>query len=81
MSGKCLADYPEPLRRRAVQGRVVVRVVIAADGTPGAASVAAGSGSGQLDRLALEAVRVCRHFPQAADAYVADIPYTFQLTD
>jgi len=81
MSGKCLADYPEPLRRRAVEGKVMIRVAIAADGAPGTASVIASSGSAELDRLALEAVRVCRYFPKANEAYVADVPYNFRLTD
>jgi TonB family protein len=80
MSGQCLADYPDRLKRRAVQGTVMIRVHISADGMPGAASVVAnGGGSDELGRLALAAVQACRRFPKATEAYVADVPYRFVL--
>ncbi len=59
----------------------MIRVHIAADGAPETASVVTSSGSEDLDRLALAAVRACHSLPKASAAYDADIPYHFILTN
>ncbi len=81
MSSSCPGVYPPAALRRGLQGRVLVRAQVAADGTPGEVAVATSSGFAQLDRAAVAAVQGCRHLPRAATAYVADIPYVFTVTN
>ena len=59
--------YPAQALRRGEQGTVLVRAEIGPDGVPTSVSLAAGSGSRQLDRAALDAVRRWRFSP-ATDA-------------
>jgi len=55
--------YPPMSRRMGEQGRVVVRVLIGADGVPQQAEVHQSSGHGRLDRAAAEAVMRWRYVP------------------
>ena len=55
--------YPAMSRRMGEQGRVVMRVLIGADGVPQQAEVQQSSGHGRLDRAAAEAVMRWRYVP------------------
>jgi protein TonB len=82
MSGKCPGSYPAAALRRGVQGRVVLRIRVAPDGTPTDVRVLSSSHSDLLDNAAADAVRNCHHFPIASQAgqrvaYDVDAPYTF----
>ena len=55
--------YPPISKRLGEQGRVVVRVLIGADGVPQKAELKRSSGFDRLDRSALEYVMKCRYVP------------------
>ena len=55
--------YPPISKRLGEQGRVVVRVLIGADGAPLQAELKHSSGFDRLDRSALEYVMKCRYVP------------------
>lgn len=76
-------SYPPAARRRGIEGKVIVRAEIQADGTCSRAELKQGSGHGLLDQAALDAVRKWRFIParkgsQAVAAWV-DVPITFKL--
>jgi len=84
-AGNPLPRYPLAARRRGLEGRVVVRVFVAADGRPASFSVHSGSTHPILDDAAIEALRRWRFEPaRRAGVPVAawvDVPITFRLTD
>ena len=55
--------YPAMSKRMGEQGRVVMRVLIGADGVPQQAEVLQSSGHGRLDRAAADAVMRWRYVP------------------
>lgn len=55
--------YPSLSRRLGEQGRVTLRVLVQADGTPGDIQVATSSGFERLDKAAVDAVRRWRFVP------------------
>jgi protein TonB len=55
--------YPAISKRLGEQGKVVVRVLIGADGAPQRAEVKRSSGYDRLDRSAVEYVMACRYVP------------------
>ena len=55
--------YPAMSKRMGEQGRVVMRVLIGADGVPQQAEVQQSSGHGRLDRAAADAVMRWRYVP------------------
>jgi protein TonB len=55
--------YPPISKRLGEQGKVVVRVLIGADGSPQQAELERSSGFDRLDRSALEYVMRCRYVP------------------
>lgn len=59
--------YPAAALRRGESGTVMVRAEIRPDGTPDVVTVARSSGSRQLDRAALDAVRRWRFRPAQQD--------------
>ena len=75
-------DYPPTALRRGEGGTVVVRVEVGADGVPGEVGFARRSGSRELDRAALAAVRDWRFRPATRDgrevASVVEQPVEFQ---
>ncbi|HET9018557.1 MAG TPA: TonB family protein [Acetobacteraceae bacterium] len=85
MAERCPPTYPRAARRGNVQGRVVMRVRVSADGRAVSAEVVASSGSPLLDRAAMEAVTTCRFVPATQGghpvAFVYDVPYRFRLAD
>lgn len=75
--------YPLAARRRGMEGRVMVRAEVLADGTCSRVELKQGSGYEPLDQAALEAVRKWRFIPakkgsQAVTAWV-EVPITFKL--
>jgi protein TonB len=75
--------YPNSARRRNEQGRVVVRAVVAPDGTPSSLTVAQSSGSPSLDDAALNAVRAAHFTPATRGGKpiegTAEVPFLFKL--
>jgi protein TonB len=75
--------YPRISRRRGEQGKVVLRVFVSADGSPGKIELRTGSGYQRLDQAAREAVTHWRFVPakrgeQAVSAWVV-VPIVFSL--
>jgi protein TonB len=60
--------YPVLSKRRGEQGRVLLRVLVAADGTAERVELAKSSGAERLDHAALETVRRWRFVPAKAGA-------------
>jgi protein TonB len=73
--------YPSQALRRGESGTVALRVEIGADGVPNEVGVANSSGSRQLDRAAMDAVRRWRFSPATrqgeAVAGTVVVPITF----
>jgi len=75
--------YPAMSRRLAEQGRVLVRVLIGADGLPQKAELQAGSGYDRLDRAALDSVMRWRFVPgrrgDVPETMWVSVPIVFNL--
>lgn len=75
--------YPAASKRLGEQGKVIVRVLIAADGTAQDAEVRQSSGYERLDRAALETVRKWRYVPGkragVPEAMWFNVPINFVL--
>jgi len=75
--------YPAISRRMGEEGKVVLRVQVAASGLPTEVSLHAGSGSPRLDQVALETVRRWRFVPaRLGDEAIAAsvlVPIVFSL--
>lgn len=72
-------SYPMSARRRGVEGEVVLRVDVAADGRPLTVSVKRASGERQLDEAAIRAVERWRF--AVAVPMTVEIPIVFRLDD
>jgi len=75
--------YPLAARRRGIEGRVMVRAEVLADGTCNRVELKKTSGYDLLDQAALEAVKKWRFVParrgsQSITAWV-EVPITFKL--
>ncbi len=66
--------YPRDALRRGEHGIVLLRVQVGADGVPKQIGIARSSGSSQLDRAAIEALRQWRFRPMQVDG--VDVPAT-----
>jgi len=77
--------YPASARARGAQGRVVLRVVVSAEGVPVAITVARTSGHDDLDTAATEAVHAWRFAPATRDgapvSATAEVPVSFRLEE
>jgi len=75
--------YPLAARRRGIEGRVLVRAEVQADGSCSRVELKAGSGSDLLDQAALEAVRKWRFVPARKGSQVlvawVEVPISFKL--
>jgi protein TonB len=75
--------YPEGARRRGIQGRVLLRISVSAEGAPVAVSIAQSSGAATLDDAAVAAVRQWRFVPASQGnrsiAGTAEVPIEFKL--
>jgi protein TonB len=75
--------YPPISKRLGEQGKVVVKVLIGADGSAQDAQLKKSSGFDRLDRIALETVRKWRYVPGkrggVAEAMWFDVPIDFVL--
>ena len=74
--------YPPAALRQGIGGRVDVRVDIGPDGVPTSVSLVSGSGSRELDRAALDAVRRWRFRPATIDGLpsVGSVTVPIQFT-
>jgi protein TonB len=76
-------EYPAAAARTQEEGIVLVRVNVDANGTPTDVNVARRSGSRDLDRAAVDAVRKWRFDPAIKDgkkvAAVVEVPVEFKL--
>ncbi len=83
--GNPVPDYPKRARRRGLEGRVLLRVIVDPEGRPAGLNVLKSSGHRLLDRAALRTVRVWRFFPARRNGQtVTDeilVPIVFRLTD
>lgn len=75
--------YPAAAKRKNIQGKVLIDVVVKTDGTPAQVQIARSSGHGDLDEAALEAIRQWRFIPaknkgQAIQANVI-VPIEFKI--
>jgi protein TonB len=77
--------YPSTARRRGLEGRVVLRVHVDADGTANRVEVMESSGHALLDRAARRAVLRWRFVPARLAGVpvtgTVDVPVTFRLKD
>jgi len=84
-AGNPKPPYPVLARERGLEGRVVLRVEVAADGVSGTIAVAQSSGHAMLDRAAQTAVARWRFAPATVDgqkvAGAIDVPVVFRLID
>ena len=55
--------YPQAARKRGIQGKVLINVLVKADGTPSTVEISRSSGSSILDIAALDAVKQWRFIP------------------
>ncbi len=78
-------DYPAAARIRGLQGRVLLHIDIAADGTPANVAVTTSSGHAILDRAAMTTVHTWRFHPAMRDGVpvesARDLPVEFRLED
>lgn len=76
-------EYPPVAMRSGDQGTVLVRVEVGADGVPTSVEVAQRSGSRDLDRAAVNAVRQWRFQPAQRDGQavtgVVTVPIDFKM--
>jgi protein TonB len=84
-AGNPLPRYPLAARRRGLEGRVVLRVFVAADGRARSVNVKTASPHPILDEAAVETLRRWRFEPAyragvPVSAWI-DVPITFQLRD
>lgn len=77
-------DYPWSARRRGIEGRVVIRLEVGADGHPTQVELIHSSGDDALDRAALTTLRNWRLRPAVADGVPVPgrivVPILFTLT-
>lgn len=71
--------YPRHARRRGLEGRVVLRVVVGRDGMPREIDVQNTSGHAILDAAARDAVATWRFAPGSYARHRVDIPVSFRL--
>ncbi|MFO1153910.1 MAG: energy transducer TonB [Rhodospirillales bacterium] len=80
-----MPDYPPAARRRGIEGTVVLRVEVSAEGRPLAVEIAKSSGSDSLDEAARAAIARWRFRPATrageAVAATASVPVRFRLLD
>ncbi len=79
-------EYPQTARIKGIEGTVVVKIEVLPTGKAGAIEIVASSGSDDLDRAALDAVKLWRFIPakdqnsgQPITCYTS-VPIVFRLT-
>lgn len=76
-------NYPDSARRRGIQGKVLLNVLVTTEGTAADVSIARSSGNGALDEAALNAVRRWHFVPaRRGSQLVSDnvlVPIDFKL--
>ena len=83
VAGNPAPRYPRTARRRGIEGRLVLQVLVDATGAARSVEVFATSGHGLLDEAAIDAVRRWRFVPGHRDGQAAPtlvrVPVTFKL--
>lgn len=83
LAGNPQPDYPRDAQRRGLDGRVLLRIDVAADGTATNVDFVQRSGTPELDRAAMNAVRKWRFAPARRDgkpvASSVNVPIDFVL--
>jgi protein TonB len=78
-------EYPEAARRAGEEGTVVLEVEVGADGRPGEITISRRSGSRDLDRAAVDAVRGWTFEPAIRDgkpvASTVQVPVDFRIAN
>lgn len=74
-----IPPYPAQARSRGQEGRVVLSVTIAIDGTPSDVRVARGSGAPLLDESAVNTVKTWRFRNDSAGPLSVTVPIVFEL--
>lgn len=70
--------YPPNARRNGLQGKVLLRFVLLADGSIRDLALRTGSGHPILDAAALSAVRAAAPFPPPGVDVLVDVPVAFR---
>ena len=75
--------YPAAAKRKSIQGKVLIDVVVKTDGTAAQVQIARSSGYGDLDEAAIDAIKQWRFIPakskgQAIQANVI-VPIEFKI--
>ena len=71
--------YPERARQQGVEGTVVLRLTVGADGLPGNVRVSRSSGHAALDEAAIAHMRRARFSPALKDGKAVPMPMTFRV--
>lgn len=71
----CKPNYPAMSKRLGEQGKVIVRVLVGADGLPKSAEVKKSSGFDRLDEAAVEYIMKCRFVPGKVNGVVQAMSY------
>lgn len=75
--------YPKSAKRRGIQGKVLLSVLVKKDGTAGEVQVSKSSGSGDLDEAALDAVKQWKFIPAKNKGSIVEasviVPIEFKL--
>ncbi len=76
-------SYPESAKRRGIQGKVLLNVIVKIDGSAAAVTVLNSSGSSILDEAAIEAVREWKFIPANRSGNVVQasvvVPIEFKI--
>ncbi len=71
--------YPEQARQQGIEGTVILRLTVAADGTPRDIEVARSSGHSALDSAAVTHLQRTRFLPALRDGEPVDMAITFRV--
>ncbi len=75
--------YPQSAKRRGVQGKVFLSVVVKVDGTPASVQISRSSGSSDLDEAALDAVKQWKFIPARSNGKFVEagvvVPVEFKI--
>jgi protein TonB len=71
--------YPAQARQQGIEGTVVLKLTVAADGRPTNVTVNRSSGSAALDEAAVEHVRKARFSPALKDGEPVAMTITFRV--
>jgi periplasmic protein TonB len=75
--------YPQSAKRKGIQGKVFLSVVVKIDGTPASVEISRSSGSNDLDEAALDAVKQWKFIPARSNGKFVEagvvVPVEFKI--